>query len=112
MTDCAEYAEVFGSDIVPYARTADSYAGMYTSSFNMMRELAITKVAVSDNAQGKKARTTTPLATAAAKAMQPVAFTYRSVAKTPVRLPQQQYSGHKPPAVTDYVPFRPFGVHF
>ena len=38
LTDCAEYAEVFGSDIVPYWRTADSYAGMMTSSFNMMRE--------------------------------------------------------------------------
>ena len=112
LTDCAEYAEVFGSDIVPYTRTADSYAGMYTSSFNLSRELGSTKVAISDNAQGKKARTTTPLATAAAKAAQPVTFTYRSVAKTPVRLPEQQYSGHKPPAVTDYVPFRPFGVHF
>ena len=112
LTDCAEYTEVFGSDIVPYARTADSYAGMYTSSFNMMRELASTKVAVSDNAQGKKARTTSPLALAAAKAVQPVAFTYRSITRTPVKLPEQQYSGQNPPKVTDYVPFRPFGVHF
>jgi phycoerythrin-associated linker protein len=112
LTDCAEYTEVFGSDIVPYARTADSYAGMYTSSFNMMRELGSTKVAVSDNAQGKKARTTSPLALAAAKAVQPVGFTYRSITRTPVKLPEQQYSGQNPPKVTDYVPFRPFGVHF
>ena len=34
LTDCAEYAEVFGSDIVPNWRTADSYAGMMTSSFD------------------------------------------------------------------------------
>ena len=66
LTDCAEYAEVFGSDIVPNWRTADSYAGMMTSSFNMMRELASTKVAVSDNAQGSRSRTVNPLAAAAA----------------------------------------------
>jgi phycoerythrin-associated linker protein len=112
MTDSAEYTEVFGSDIVPYARTADSFAGMYTSSFNMMRELGINKVAISDNAQGRKSRTTTPLAMAAAKAIQPVTFTYRALTKTPVKLPEQQYSGHNPPKVTNYVPFRPFGVHF
>ena len=112
LTDCAEYAEVFGSDIVPHWRTADSYAGMMTSSFNMMRELSSTKVAVSDNAQGSRSRTVNPLATAAANAVKPVHFTYKSVAKPAPRLPQQQYTGHQPPKQSDYVPFRPFGVHF
>jgi phycoerythrin-associated linker protein len=112
LTDCAEYAEVFGSDIVPNWRTADSYAGMMTSSFNMMRELASTKVAVSDNAQGSRSRTLNPLATAAAKASRPVTFTYQAVAKPAARLPQQQYSGHQPPKQTGYVEFRPFGIHF
>jgi phycoerythrin-associated linker protein len=112
LTDCAEYAEVFGSNIVPNWRTADSYAGMMTSSFNMMRELASTKVAVSDNAQGSRSRTLNPLATAAAKASRPVTFTYQAVAKPAARLPQQQYSGHQPPKQTGYVEFRPFGIHF
>ena len=112
LTDCAEYAEVFGSDIVPYWRTADSYAGMMTSSFNMMRELASTKVAVSDNAQGSRSRTMNSLATAAAKATRPVSFTYQAVAKPAAKLPQQQYSGHQPPKQTGYVEFRPFGIHF
>ena len=112
LTDSAEYTEVFGSDIVPYWRTADSYAGMMTSSFNMMRELASTKVAVSDNAQGSRSRTVNPLATAAANAVKPISFTYKAVAKPAPRLPQQQYSGHQPPKQTDYVPFRPFGIHF
>lgn len=112
LTDCAEYAEVFGSNIVPNWRTADSYAGMMTSSFNMMRELASTKVAVSDNAQGSRSRTLNPLATAAAKASRPVTFTYQAVAKPAARLPQQQYSGHQPPKQTGYVAFRPFGIHF
>ena len=112
LTDCAEYAEVFGSDIVPNWLTADSYAGMMTSSFNMMRELASTKVAVSDNAQGSRSRTLNPLATAAAKASRPVTFTYQAVAKPAARLPQQQYSGHQPPKQTGYVEFRPFGIHF
>ena len=31
LTDSAEYAEVFGSSIVPYWRTNDSYAGMMTA---------------------------------------------------------------------------------
>ena len=112
LTDCAEYAEVFGSDIVPNWRTADSYAGMMTSSFNMMRELASTKVAVSDNAQGSRSRTVNPLAAAAAKTMRPVGFTYQAVAKPAAKLPQQQYSGHQPPKQTGYVAFRPFGIHF
>ena len=112
LTDCAEYAEVFGSNIVPNWRTADSYAGMMTSSFNMMRELASTKVAVSDNAQGSRSRTLNPLATAAAKASRPVTFTYQAVAKPAAKLPQQQYSGHQPPKQTGYVAFRPFGIHF
>ena len=112
LTDCAEYAEVFGSDIVPCWRTADSYAGMMTSSFNMMRELSSTKVAVSDNAQGSRSRTVSPLALAAANSVKPVSFTYKSVSKPAARLPQQQYSGHNPPKQTDYVPFRPFGMHF
>ena len=112
LTDCAEYAEVFGSDIVPNWRTADSYAGMMTSSFNMMRELASTKVAVSDNAQGSRSRTVNPLAAAAAKTMRPVSFTYKAVAKPAAKLPQQQYSGHQPPKQTGYVAFRPFGIHF
>ena len=112
LTDCAEYTEVFGSDIVPNWRTADSYAGMITSSFNMMRELASTKVAVSDNAQGSRSRTVHSLATAAAKAMKPVSFTYKAVSKPAAKLPQQQYSGHQPPKQTGYVSFRPFGIHF
>ena len=39
LTDSAEYTEVFGADIVPYDRTKDSYAGMNTRSFNLMRDL-------------------------------------------------------------------------
>ncbi len=56
MTDSAEYTEVFGSDSVPYNRNSDSYAGMYTLSFNLMRELNGTKVAISDNVNGRKSR--------------------------------------------------------
>mgnify|MGYP005689302179 FL=1 len=112
LTDGAEYAEVFGSDIVPYVRTADSYAGMMTSSFNMMRELASTKVAVSDNAQGSRSRTVSPLALAATSAIKPVTFNYVALTKPAPKLPQQQYSGHQPPKQTDYVAFRPFGIHF
>ena len=103
LTDCAEYAEVFGSDIVPYMRAGDSYAGMMTSSFNMLRELAGTKVAVSDNAQGGRSRTTTQLAAAAISMMKPIF----KVAPT---LPQQKYGGHQPPRTTGAAPFRPFGV--
>ncbi len=112
LTDCAEYTEVFGSDIVPYNRTTDSYAGMVTLSFNLMRELGGTKVSISDNAQGKKSRTVYPLATAAATAMKPVSFTYIATARIMPKLPEQKYTGHNPPKVTDYVPFRPFGIHF
>lgn len=112
MTDCAEYAEVFGSDIVPYTRTADSYAGMYTSSFNLSRELGSTKVAISDNAQGSRSRTVSALALAASGTMKPVTFTYKGLAKPAPKLPQQQYTGHQPPKQTDYVAFRPFGIHF
>ena len=112
LTDGAEYAEVFGTDIVPYVRTADSYAGMMTSSFNMMRELASTKVAVSDNAQGSRSRTVAPLALAATSAIKPVTFNYVALTKPAPKLPQQQYSGHQPPKQTDYVAFRPFGIHF
>jgi len=103
LTDCAEYAEVFGSDIVPYMRAGDSYAGMMTSSFNMMRELAGTKVAVSDNAQGSRSRTTTQLAAAAISMMKPIF-------KGAPTLPQQKYGGHQPPRRTGAAPFRPFGV--
>ena len=103
LTDCAEYAEVFGSDIVPYMRAGDSYAGMMTGSFNMMRELAGTKVAVSDNAQGRRSRTTTQLAAAAISMMKPIF-------KGAPTLPQQKYGGHQPPRRTGAAPFRPFGV--
>ena len=103
LTDSAEYAEVFGSDIVPYMRTGDSYAGMMNSSFNMMRELAGTKVAVSDNAQGSRSRTTTQLATAAISMMKPIV-------KAAPTLPQQKYSAQQPPKRTGAVPFRAFGV--
>ena len=103
LTDSAEYAEVFGSDIVPYMRTGDSYAGMMNSSFNMMRELAGTKVAVSDNAQGSRSRTTTQLATAAISMMKPIV-------KAAPTLPQQKYSPQQPPKRTGAVPFRAFGV--
>ena len=112
LTDSAEYTEVFGSDIVPYERSHDSYAGMFTRSFNLMRELGGMKVAVSDNAQGRNSRTINPLAIASREESKPQAFTYNAVQRTPVKLPQQQYSGHQPPKMTDYVEFRPFGVHF
>ena len=113
LTDSAEYTEVFGSDIVPYERTHDSYAGMFTRSFNLMRELGGTKVAISDNAQGRNSRTINPLAIAARESAKPATFfSYASVTRTPVKLPQQQYTGHNPPKMTDYVPFRPFGCHF
>ena len=59
ITDSAEYAEVFGADIVPYNRSQDSYAGMFTRTFNLMRELGGDKVAISDNAQGRNSRTGT-----------------------------------------------------
>lgn len=112
LTDSAEYTEVFGSDIVPYERTHDSYAGMFTRSFNLMRELGGMKVAVSDNAQGRNSRTINPLAIASREESKPQAFSYNAIQRTPVKLPQQQYSGHQPPKMTDYVAFRPFGVHF
>ena len=112
LTDSAEYTEVFGSDIVPYERSHDSYAGMFTRSFNLMRELGGMKVAISDNAQGRNSRTINPLAIASREESKPQAFSYSAVQKTPVKLPQQQYSGHQPPKMDDYVAFRPFGVHF
>ena len=113
LTDSAEYTEVFGSDIVPYERTHDSYAGMFTRSFNLMRELGGTKVAVSDNAQGRNSRTINPLAIAAREEAKPAAFfSYTAISRTPAKLPQQQYTGHNPPKMTDYVAFRPFGCHF
>ncbi|WP_114993264.1 phycobilisome rod-core linker polypeptide [Synechococcus sp. UW179A] len=112
LTDSAEYTEVFGSDIVPYERSHDSYAGMFTRSFNLMRELGGMKVAVSDNAQGRNSRTINPLAIASREESKPQPFTYTSVQRTPIKLPQQQYSGHQTPKMTDYVAFRPFGVHF
>ena len=105
LTDSAEYSEVFGSSIVPYWRTNDSYAGMLTSSFNMMRELGSTKVAVSDSAQGSRSRTTNPLATAS-KSM------YASTMKPVPSLPVQKYAGHNPPKITGKASFRPFGVYF
>ena len=112
LTNSAEYTEVFGTDIVPYERTKDSYAGMFNRSFNLMRELGGMKVAISDNAQGQKSRTNYPLAIAAAEDLKPRPFTYRSLVKTPVKLQEQKYSGHNTPRMTDYVPFRPFGVFF
>ena len=112
ITDSAEYAEVFGADIVPYNRSQDSYAGMFTRTFNLMRELGGNKVAISDNAQGRNSRTVNPLAIASRESTKPGTFSYRSIARTPVKLPQQQYSGHQTPKMTDDVPFRPFGVHF
>ena len=112
LTDSAEYTEVFGADIVPYERSHDSYAGMFTRSFNLMRELGGMKVAISDNAQGRNSRPINPLAIASREESKPQAFSYTAVQKTPVKLPQQQYSGHQPPKMTDYVAFRPFGVHF
>ena len=112
LTNSAEYTEVFGSDIVPYDRTSDSFAGMFTRSFTLMRELGGTKVAISDNAQGRNSRTINPLAIAAREGAKPGRFSYRAISRTPVKLPQQQYSGHQTPKLTDAVPFRPFGVHF
>ena len=113
LTDSAEYTEVFGSDIVPYERTHDSYAGMFTRSFNLMRELGGTKVAVSDNAQGRNSRTINPLAIAARENVKPASFfSYAAITRVPAKLPQQKYTGHNTPKMTDYVPFRPFGCHF
>ena len=112
LTDSAEYTEVFGSDIVPYDRSQDSYAGMFTRTFNLMRELGGWKVAISDNAQGRNSRTVNPLATAARASAKPMPFTYTAVTRIPVKLPEQQYAGHQTPKMTDYVAFRPFGVHF
>lgn len=112
LTDSAEYTEVFGSDIVPYERSHDSYAGMFTRSFNLMRELGGMKVAISDNAQGRNSRTIHTLAIAARESHKPAPFSYRAISRTPVKLPQQKYSGHQTPKMTDYVAFRPFGIHF
>ncbi|ABI47888.1 Phycoerythrin class II gamma chain, linker polypeptide [Synechococcus sp. CC9311] len=112
LTDSAEYTEVFGADIVPYDRTKDSYAGMYTRSFNMMRDLGGMKVAISDNAQGRQSKTVNGLASALRESTKPQPFSYVSVSKIAVKLPQQQYTGHNPPAMSDYVPFRPFGIFF
>ncbi len=112
LTDSAEYTEVFGSDIVPYERTHDSYAGMFTRSYNLMRELGGTKVAISDNSQGQKSRTVNTLSIAAREGKEPVKFSYTKVTRTPVKLPEQQYAGHQTPKLNAYVEFRPFGVHF
>ena len=112
LTNSAEYTEVFGADIVPYERTKDSYAGMFTRSFNLMRELGGMKVAVSDNAQGRGSRTVNPLAIASRESTKPQPFSYTAVVRVPVKLPEQKFTGHKTPKMTDYVPFRPFGVHF
>jgi phycoerythrin-associated linker protein len=61
LTDSAEYTEVFGSDIVPYERSHDSYAGMFTRSFNLMRELGGTKVASVTTHKAATAAPSTPL---------------------------------------------------
>ena len=112
LTDSAEYTEVFGADIVPYDRTKDSYAGMNTRSFNLMRDLGGMKVAISDNAQGRQSKTVNALASASRESTKPQPFSYVSVTQIPVKLPQQQYTGHNVPAMSDYVPFRPFGIFF
>jgi len=114
LTDSAEYTEVFGSDSVPYNRTSDSYAGMYTLSFKLMRELNGTKVAISDNVNGRNSRTTNPLAQAARRPATATAtsFSYAKVYKVAPKLPQQKYTGHNPPKAKEFEPFRPFGVHF
>ena len=112
LTNSAEYTEVFGSDTVPYERTQDSYAGMFTRSYNLMRDLGGMKVAISDNAQGRESKTINALANALRESTKPQPFSYVSVTKIPVKLPQQQYTGHNPPAMSDYVPFRPFGIFF
>ena len=112
ITSSAEYIEVFGTDIVPYERTKDSFAGMYTRSFNLMRELAGMKITTSDNAQGKNSRTLTTLAIAAREAKEPIKFSYTKVTRTPVKLPEQQYVGHQTPKLNTKVEFRPFGVYF
>jgi len=52
------------------------------------------------------------LANALRESTKPKPFSYVSVTKIPVKLPQQQYTGHNPPAANDYVPFRPFGIFF
>ena len=78
-----------------------------------MRELGGTKVAVSDNAQGRNSRTINPLAIAARENVKPASFfSYAAITRVPAKLPQQKYTGHNTPKMTDYVPFRPFGCHF
>lgn len=106
LTDSAEYAEVFGADIVPYERTKDSYAGMFTRSYNLMRQLGGMKVAISDNAQGRESKTINALTVASRESTKPQPFSYVAVTKIPVKLPEQKYTGHNPPAMSDYVPFR------
>jgi phycoerythrin-associated linker protein len=85
---------------------------MFTRSYNLMRDLGGMKVAISDNAQGRQSKTINALTNALRESTKPQPFSYVSVTKIPVKLPQQQYTGHNPPAASDYVPFRPFGVFF
>ena len=68
----------------------------------MMRELAGTKVAVSDNAQGRRSHHNAT-GFAAISMMKPIL-------KGAPTLPQQKYGGHQPPRRTGAAPFRPFGV--
>ena len=70
------------------------------------------KVAISDNAQGRQSKTVHALANALTESTKPQPFSYIAVTKIPVKLPEQQYTGHNPPAMSDYVPFRPFGFFF
>ena len=97
---------------VATVNTAASSRVVQLSDTHLMRELGGMKVAISDNAQGRNSRTINPLAIASREESKPQAFSYTAVQKTPVKLPQQQYSGHQTPKMTDYVAFRPFGVHF
>ena len=78
----------------------------------LQRELGGMKVAISDNAQGRNSRTIHTLAIAARESHKPVPFSYCAISRTPVKLPQQKYSGHQTPKMSSYVAFRPFGIHF
>ncbi len=61
IADSGEYQEVFGSNIVPYARSFNSPAGNYTSSFPALAVLE-RSFATSDNAVGRRSQLVSNLA--------------------------------------------------
>ena len=61
IVDCAEYAEVFGDDVVPYTRSFTSAAGIPNSSFANMAALE-RGFAISDSAVGGRSQLSNALA--------------------------------------------------